>query len=290
MNYENLTVEKEVLSADDKKIRLMLGSLKRVDAPKNFDFHLKARIANAKPTDLQPRFLPILRYVLPLSLVIVIFVVAVLNNLYFTDSQIVQPPQIAETRNQIPVIEQIENPAAVSQRQENPESAISSSNVIESNRNNSAKVSDANLQIVTDKTSKKVKPKVLSKENKTEDSGGSLISASTGTKIITPPGLNSNKTVEILPEFENNKSLNPKEILLQLGIEAAFTGKDWLVKSVKQYSLAERSGVKSGDAVEAIDGEKLTDQPLKGRKFEGKQLTVTRGTKKIEISLNLQSN
>ncbi len=50
----------------------MIEDLPRVDAPKNFDFRVKARIADAKPTNFQPRFFPVLRYVLPLSLAVLI--------------------------------------------------------------------------------------------------------------------------------------------------------------------------------------------------------------------------
>ncbi len=38
-----------------------------IDAPKNFNFTVNARIASRRPADLQPKFLPVLRYVLPFS-------------------------------------------------------------------------------------------------------------------------------------------------------------------------------------------------------------------------------
>jgi predicted metalloprotease with PDZ domain len=77
---------------------------------------------------------------------------------------------------------------------------------------------------------------------------------------------------------------------LQLGIETVYTGENWKVLSVQESSPAKRSGVKTGDAVEAIDGEKLTDKPLQSKMFEGKKLTVVRDGQKIEISLGIKSN
>ncbi len=75
--------EDEILSVGDVKIQQMIKNLHRVDAPKDFDFRLKARIANAKSTDFQPRFLPVLRYVLPLSVVVLIFTFVIINGIYF---------------------------------------------------------------------------------------------------------------------------------------------------------------------------------------------------------------
>ncbi len=106
MNYRNLTENKikdsEILSAEDEKIRSLLGNLKRVGAPKDFDFRLKARFANAKSKkDYRTQFLPALRYVLPLSLVLLICAAVVFNSVYFADTQNVSP--IAENHSQTPI-------------------------------------------------------------------------------------------------------------------------------------------------------------------------------------------
>ena len=54
LRTKNKADETEKLSADDKKTSPMLGGLKKVSAPKNFDFQLKARIA----TRSRARFAP----------------------------------------------------------------------------------------------------------------------------------------------------------------------------------------------------------------------------------------
>ncbi len=288
MNYKNLTEENEILSADEEKIRLLVGSLKRVAAPKDFDFHLKARIANAKPNDFQPSYFPVLRYVLPLGLVILISAFAVFNSLYFGGSADV--PQVAETRpqNQLEERQVISNVFQTSNSADITPGTDANFNLSKSNENKSAETFAAASRSPSAEKLKR-KPKTnLRETNPREDISGSHTSALTGSTIIAPPGLNPNKIIKISPEFESVKSLNAKEILSQLGIEAAFTGGNWLVKSVRQNSLAERSGIKSGDAVEALDGVKLTDQPLKGRRIEAKKLTVARGTEKIEIALGGQ--
>ena len=70
-NYR--AAETEVLNADEQNVARLLLGLKRVDAPKDFDFHLKARIANATPAVLRPvRFFPVLKYGVPLALFLLI--------------------------------------------------------------------------------------------------------------------------------------------------------------------------------------------------------------------------
>ncbi len=75
---------------------------------------------------------------------------------------------------------------------------------------------------------------------------------------------------------------------MPLGIEIVSENGNRRVKSVKKESVAERSGVKVGDLVEAIDGEKVSGDVVRGKKLEGKQITVLRGTEKVEITFDNQ--
>ena len=91
--------------ADCKKINgvqtrvwQIIDRFEPVAAPKDFDFRVKARIANAKPGDFQSRFLPVLRYVLPLSVVGLILAFVIFNGFYSFDNKTV--PQVAETNFQ----------------------------------------------------------------------------------------------------------------------------------------------------------------------------------------------
>ncbi|MDQ3087646.1 MAG: hypothetical protein M3Q78_03515 [Acidobacteriota bacterium] len=266
----------EILSLEDEKIRNMIGGLKPVNAPKDFDFRLKARIAKAASTDFQPHLLPVLRYILPLSTILVIFAFVVLNGLYFPDNQAVS--QVAET---VP-------PTQVEQKSP-PIMPFVDERVVAKDEN--LVVED--LPIKKDIKSLADKPQFIAvksptakpKKNlseKIDNSGGSRDSASTVPPInYTPKGTNLNPIVENPPNTKTLKPLNAQEILSQLGIEAIFTDAGWKVKSVKQEGL----GVKVGDVIEAIDGEKLTDKPLSAKTVEVKKLTIMRGAEKIEISL-----
>lgn len=281
----------EVLSLEDEKLRQMIGNLKRIDAPKDFDFRLKARIAKAKPCDFKPRFLPVLRYVLPLSALLVIFAFVILNALYFPDSQAVS--QVEEVTPK-PNIEKGSSPiiqvANISNTAKDEKSVVEVLPIkqeqakVEKNAKSSAK----ETQFVPVKSPTDIpKKNLVVKEEVKDDGGGSRVSAASVSPVITPNGINLNSPPQTPSNSENLPSLNAQEILLQLGIEASFSDASWKVKSVKQYSLAENSGVQIGDVVEAIDGEKLSDQPLRSKSIAGKKLTILRGAEKIEISLRV---
>ncbi|HXG86070.1 MAG TPA: PDZ domain-containing protein [Pyrinomonadaceae bacterium] len=283
----NKAEDREILSAEDEKIRGFLGNLKRVEAPKDFDFRVKARIAQHSRAGFQPRFLPVLRYVLPLGLILLFSAAFVFNSVYFSDT--VNVPQVAE--NDSPVEIKKDAGTSPANRIETTDAAA-----LPEDETTAAAVTDSNIPKKRDEKNvparfiavKSVKnTKTSPKKSTSEISGGSRLSASTAPKqIITPPGINPNQTVQKSPNPANTKSLTAKEVLSQLGVESVFEDESWKVLSVRQNSPAERSGVKTGDAVQAIDGERLTDKPLRNKTIEGKNLTVRRGADKIEISLN----
>ena len=84
MSYQEIKNEPEILSADDQKLREMCLSLKKIDAPANFDFRLKARIAGSRKSDFQPRFGWAFRYALPALALIFAFVFLAYNSGFFT--------------------------------------------------------------------------------------------------------------------------------------------------------------------------------------------------------------
>jgi len=293
MNYKNLQEENgEILSVEDEKLSRLIGSLKRVEAPKDFDFHLKARIANAKPSEFQPRFMPVLRYVLPLSVAVFILAFIIFNGAFFVDNQ--SAPMVAENNSPAPVqaqilpnadlpfAPQVETGSAVLQKPENGtpvEIAIPS----KSAPKNKETVVANKSQLIAVK-SEKTTTNVLPKADEPEDSGNSRVSASTGTKVITPQGINLNKPAEQAPEIENQGSFSIGQVLSQFfGVETLSENGKLKVKAVKGKSIGDASGVKAGDIIEAIDGAKISETPLNSKTIEVKKITVQRGTETIEI-------
>ncbi len=296
MNYQNLPNDDgEVLSLEDEKVRTIIAELKRVDAPKDFDFRLKARIAKSKSTEYKSGFLPVLRYVLPLSAVLVISAFVILNGLYFPNNQVV--PKVVESIPQ-PKIEKVNSPVLsptvtpLEIASDIPKDVKSVTKDLpakneQTKTKQNIRISEPDTQFVVVKSpTVDLRKNPAVKEVKNNNGGGSRDSASSSPINILPSGINLNSTPEKLSNTGIKQPLNTKEILSQLGIEALFTDVGWMTKSIKKDSLADKSGVKAGDVVEAINGKKLTDKLLNAETIEVKNLTIMRGGEKIEIPAN----
>ncbi len=279
--------EGEILSVGDVKIRQMIKNLQRVDAPKDFDFRLKARIANTKPTEFQPRFFPVLRYVLPLSVVVLIFTFVIINGVYFGENnQMVADVQpISVEHKVIPTPEFLPLPVEPASDTNSavlvqPKVKVKKRELIPPDKNQLVAV---NLP----RNPKTELPKGIINDDGAAD-GGSRTADSRPPEVKTPRGIPSNDLTESSPNNENKNDIITKQILLPRGIEIVSENGKRRVKAVKKESIAARSGVRVGDLVEAIDGEKVSGDAVRGKKLEGKQITVLRGTEKVEITFDNQ--
>jgi len=271
-NFQN--GENEILSRDEARVRELLGNLERVDAPKDFDFKLKARIANAEPNDYKPRLFPFLRYAAPLGLAILILAMVVVSGLYSTD---VNSVQVADNTVQTP----IENVILPDNSQPKEEFVATSNSTAANSEKPDAPSFAANAELAE----KTKKPKIQNR-NADNNGGGSKDFSFTPKSPILPPGLNPDKEVEIPKDFKNlNSDTSVKDILSIIGIEASFEKNRWKVNSVKQNSRAERSGVKANDVIEAIDENRLATETISTKNVNGNKLTVVRGGEKLEIKL-----
>ncbi|MET0754382.1 MAG: hypothetical protein ABWZ66_13450 [Pyrinomonadaceae bacterium] len=266
--------EKEILSGDEEKICELLGNLQRVDAPKDFDFQLKARIANAKPQDFRaaPRLFPILRYAAPLGLAIIVLAVVVINGLYSFDNNSV--PTVAGNYVQKPAANVnfpiVNQPNTVEIAETTP--SAKDTEIFPAIAVNSAKPEKRIFSRDSELAGNIKKPK--NSEAQPKNNGGSLVQSSGNPSVLLPNG------------FNPNNSYSVKEILSINGIEADFSNKKWKVKSVAQNSIAERSGVKANDVIEAINDRKLSAETVASEgRLNVNKLTVARGREKIEINL-----
>ena len=275
----HLTICADCKNISDRQTRLwlMVEELKPVAAPNDFDFRVKARIANAKPSDFQkPRLLPILRYVLPLSVAAVILGLFVFNSTYFSDTQ--TSTQIARTNIEAPKIntDSTANFSPSNQLAFTPPSGdfapvtnetsiaqIPSKTPQKAELNQGKKVETAKLSTTR---SMKVPVKTAAKDS----DGGSHLIASTGTSIRTPKGINLNANVSNAANIEAPRTINDEQLLSFNGMETALENGKRTVKSLAKNSVADRSGVKVGDVIEQI---------------KNSVLTITRGTEKLEITL-----
>lgn len=262
MSNKDLQNEEEILSADDAQIRQMLGGLKRVDAPKDFDFRLKARIAASSAKDFEPRMFPALRVAAPLALALAVLAFFVVAGLYSVDNNSV--PQITGGDIPIPNVTKDkprEEVAAGNPQPENPEQ----------NSGETLKLKDQELAANPDKSKKDAA------QTENNAGGGSRDTTATDPNVVLPGG------------FKTKNSLAVKDVLQMIGIEAVFSNKKWKVESVRPNSRAMRAGVKTGDVIEAINDVELPAKTITlNGPFVGNKLNVVRGGEKIAINLQNQ--
>ncbi len=279
--------------AEQTHVWQMIDGLGRVDVPKDFDFRLKARIAKAKTNDFKPRFMPVLRYVLPFSVIVLVFAFIVFNAMFLNDKNIV--PQVAENNFPAPVENEVTLDKTLTGQIDTANNYQSSNNekpapIISSleKQSKDSTILRKETELAAVKPLKKARtgaPRETIKNNFT----GSRDSSLTNSPGKLPPGLTSQK-VEPVPNITGAKTFSAADILLELGIETVLENGKRVVKAVRPKSTGEMSTIKSGDIIEAIDGKKLIDEPTAGKKIEGKMLTVRRGAEKIEIPLRNQLN
>lgn len=277
MIYENekdKEIESEVLNSDERKIAGMLGNLKRIDAPKNFNYRLKARIANARPENFRPAaFSPILRYVMPLGLFLVVGGALMWNGGFNIDSDNV--PSVAES------VQPFVQPAET-----RPESNITRSGEIGTAVPQTADSSQPQIELAAVRKARTSSGKVV------------RISATSGTssvdrnlkeapKTILRRGLDPESVTvnNTAPDSGIPRQFTAGEVLSTIGIESKFENKGWKVGSIAKGSLAESSGIRAGDLIEAMDGEALGDKKAFTGVFNAKKIKVVRDSKGLEINL-----
>lgn len=274
---ENNLGPEEGLSADEARVREMLGGLKRVEAPKNFEFSLQARIANTRPEDLGDagRGWGFLRYALPLALVLVASAAFVINGLYSVNENSV--PVVADgavTNPPAPVV-----PLAVSSPEEVAINDLPA---------DMEPVANSNIEMVKKPGEELVAEGPRRSSNKRiagtpETGGGSIDRGSTGPRPFFD--LNNSTPRRSTGAPETTGQIEVEAILKIAGINAEFSDNGWKVRSVDSNSMSERSGVRAGDLIEAINGQPVTGGTKFSGRFNGRSLRVRRGAQTLEIEL-----
>lgn len=273
--------ETEILSADDEKLRRMCKGLKKINAPKNFDFHLKARIANANAEDFQTASLvPFLRYLLPFSVVVLLAAFVGFNLLMTSknETQIAQSTVAPQQIQQNPVVSP--TASAISSSPANfsssPANFIAAEDKLTAAANIGKKISNADSP-----QNSGIKKDTQPKSKDSDNEIFSRESASRSGKVITANGIQN-------PDNANSaKSADSiKQLFNFIGITAVFESAKWKVTSVDANNMAGRAGVKVGDLIEAIDGNKLGGSSAISGTVNVKTIEVVRNGKNISLELN----
>ena len=267
--------EKEILSADEQKVREMCLSLKKAEAPADFDFRLKARIASAKPSDFQPRFGFALRYGLPALALILVLGILAFNGGFLSskDNQFVAESSTPPQNPVLPQNSAVSNIAPAETPSQNPAVSLPNQSL--------PKAPQTEVAVSPPKKSEVDKRRAFRKDN----FKGSVDKSFKAAPDIRPKGFDPKVIPQNLPNIEPSNPIPVKEVLSQNGINADLENGKWKVKSVTANSVGESSGVKENDVIEAIDNQPLSAETVFIKTVKGQTITVTRNGEKSQFKL-----
>lgn len=246
--------QKENLTVNDAagQIGRLLKTLHRVDAPTDFNARVMARIAAAKTDGSAGLFKWFTRIAVPVAAVVaIVFAVWFARTPAPGDLNVA----VAVPENRPTVLPTIDV-------------AVPTSQTIPDQR-----VADAS-------------PKPKAQPNQTERSPDVRprsrdFAITEGTSKSPQPDSNSNAA-----GFSTPAVIMIDDVLSNLGVETDESGDKLVVRSVRPNSVAERSGVRIGDRIEAIDEKRVTKKTRFVSKVAGRTLTVARNGARVVVTLN----
>lgn len=256
--------------SDEQMIAQILGDLRRVEAPSDFEFRLKARIANAKPSESRPASLfPVLKYAVPLALLLFVTAGVILNSTY---NRPVDNGAVAA----------IDAPAP------EPEKQVSTEAEPAGNSLNSI-LADGRDQGTAERPKTPAVPggPVRNPEVATGPrSEGPRVRIFTGGNDRLPR-VPKEFTVTPNPSLTNTnqasaKSDDVRQALSSIGVAVELEGGAWQVRSVGPGRGSEL-GVRPGDRVEAIDGQRINADTAFRDGFRLTTMTVRRDGVELEL-------
>jgi hypothetical protein len=262
-------LESETLAdGNERKVAEMLGSLKRVEAPANFEFGMRAKIAAGAPKT-RASLIPFVKLAAPLALVLIVGAVVLFYG------------SLPSTTDAPPVVEKqaVEKPQAVERTlppvitEPQPAERASGPNATESEPRREADNSRSLDSQVARRRS--------SDTGKRDRRGGSVdIPLHRGGS--TDFGITQSNTISI---NGTDKNIPVKEVFNMMGINADFVNKGWKVRSTSEGSIAQKAGLQGGDIIELIDGLAVSEKTAFKGGFNGKTFSVRRDGKPVEIKL-----
>ena len=250
VNENNINQEPE---ADD--IHRLLSGLKRVEAPTDFDFHVRARIAKGRPAEKRSSwFSPAVGFAIPLVLVIAIggyFGLRTLDRSQAINSQDVAKAPVVETPSQSAPLVPTTNPGV---------NTVPPSEVV-------AERTEARPIDTPEKTGQKRNPKGGSTPDTDKSGGaGSYVEAAKTPEIRTPKG-DIDDNAPVAPD--RKLLISTRDFLTQSGVSATYAGAGGKIISVG--AAASAAGVRAGDVIEGVNVQAGTIRVQR----DGKSLTFT---------------
>ena len=253
------------------EVAQLLGRMKRVEAPADFDFRVKARIAGGRPAAGGLFAFPAaVRYAALLAVLLVVGGTAGYYVLDIGKGDIAVKPVSVPPEPNIATNSEPANAEALLADSEPPCCPPDSNGVI------SPKAEPEAGAIV-------VKPSANS-----QDPGGGSGDFGLGPpkQPIYPPGINPGGIRPVKPEgFANSPKIPAMDVLQTLGVNAQIEGNSWKIGSLNPNSTAARVGLQAGDIVDSINDQKITISSSIKNPFTAKTMRIIRDGKTVLIDL-----
>ena len=241
---------------NEEEISRVVGSLQRIDAPENFDGMVRSRIAERRTPDsaLRPVLLLGLKFALPLILLLVLGAVLLLSD------------QSSVDRAGVPPI---------------VNSYVEVADIILLQPNEIRGADDANLRHPALPAHRKMNNVQVPDLPESEDQA-----ISRDDSTVFPRGLdprNANLTNRKAPE---GGEISPESLLAMIGVQGTCSRSGCFADDVRSGSIAEKSGIRSGDLIEAIDDRAIgSNSHLRGRVTVA-SLRILRDGQRLTVKLS----
>lgn len=250
----------------EEKVAAMLGSLKRVDAPGDFDFCVRRRIAKGRPSEARTTWFPTFaRVAVPAMMLAAVGGYFGYNAIYTGNvnvPEVVDSAPVATAPVVIPTSDEV-----IPALSETPEVAAAKPPV--------------NEEETVAGTPKKHMATTAVTEPETSGGGSVDFAVRETNTISTRHGnvVNTGNSSPVIP----TSTLSVREVFSAMGIRASFSATGWRVNSASGRAAA--AGLKTGDIIETINGKPVGANTVFDEKFSGSTLRVKRDGASIQISL-----
>ncbi|MEP6705262.1 MAG: PDZ domain-containing protein, partial [Acidobacteriota bacterium] len=269
---QNGIVEREALDPEGDKVVELLRALPRVEAPKNFDFGVKAKIAG-RVAPRRAGLVPILKVAAPLSLLFAVAGFGIFYGTLPTENRtlVAEAPAKTEVQTASPPAET----AASLPAQTAPAPQIVPAPVSGPQRASIEPEKKASLRRATGPRTNLDGPRAGSVDR-------TLESANT----IFPRGIEpTNSRNANLNSNAGGASIPLRDVFGIMGVRADFSDGAWTVRESAANSTARRAGVQPGDVLEAIGGQPLIQTTTFKGGFSARSIRVRRDGKTINLNL-----
>ncbi len=252
----------------DEQVAKLLGGLKKVEAPRNFESRVMARLST--PRSVNSRF-GFLKLAVPAAVLAGIAMFLFLSGYVGSD---VPTVNVVSTEN-----EGVETQAP---RTDPQEQAVSESNP-------QPPVEFRGSEPAEGRPSPKVaqpKDQPSFRDKRLPDGRGSHDFGSGDGGGIKAPGLNMNSRPGPDPDMERlmrRPTILASDVLRYTGVTAEFRGNGWTVSSVTQKSVAERIGLKAGDVIVSLNDVRLGKATSFPSGVDIKMIRVNRGGRTVDL-------